>query len=158
MPAVRCTKSTKSLAPNTDPPFSMQEPVLGRLVRSDLPNGDVLHYEGNSGAERLVCGMYRNRNMYMKDTNGSEHFFEDGARRKLVCWNGIVYHFEGEKNFERVVRIECPNGVAYFEGGRNVERQVRFVKSDGTVEYYQGDRGKEKCVCVAWPCVENSEM
>ena len=58
----------------------------------DLPNGQVVYFEGQRGAERQV---------------------------RLVWPNGAVNYYEGEQNEERFVRAEYPNGqVEYYEGAR----------------------------------------
>ena len=46
-----------------------------------------------------------------------------------------MWHYEGEKGAERIVRIELPNGqVELYEGEMGAERMVRADLADGETE------------------------
>ncbi|EOD29612.1 hypothetical protein EMIHUDRAFT_365780 [Emiliania huxleyi CCMP1516] len=109
-----------------------------RLLRS----GQVQHFEGERGAERLVR---------LKFASGQVQHFEGdaGAERKVrtVFADGAVAHYEGEKGAERVVRVVCASGsVQYYEDERGAERLVRKEFSSGEVKHFEGERGAERKV------------
>ena len=97
-----------------------------RLVRLELPSGELQHLEGEKGTELLV-------------------------RRELP--GGMVQHYEGEEmGAERLVRLEVPCGmVQHYEGERGVERLVRRELLCGTVENFEGEQRAERLVCIIQP-------
>jgi len=81
---------------------------------------DVLHCEGEKGAERLV---------------------------RMVSADGAVRHFEGEDGAERCVRAVFADGtVHHYEGDDGTARLVRVVSADGAVRHFEGERGAERCL------------
>ena len=85
--------------------------VYGPCLRVDYPCGDVVHFQGDAGEERLVRKDYA---------------------------NGEVRHYAGEWGAERMVRAELPSGVVKrFEGGRGQERLVEESYSSGVVKLFE---------------------
>ena len=118
------------------------------LVCHEAAGGSVNHYKGEKGAERLVC---------LRAPSGSVTHFkgEKDAERIVRCklLRGDVLHLEGEKGAERVVCIELPSGeVRHFEGERGVERLVRSeLPYGGLVRHYEGEKGAEQLVSLELP-------
>ena len=118
------------------------------LVCHEAAGGSVNHYKGEKGAERLVC---------LRAPSGSVTHFkgEKDAERIVRCklLRGDVLHLEGEKGAERVVCIELPSGeVRHFEGERGVERLVRSeLPYGGLVCNYEGEKGAEQLVLLELP-------
>ena len=136
-------------------------------MRSELPCGQVLHFEGEKGAERWVrselpCGQVQVG--HYEGEKGAERM----VRQELPL--GQVLHYEGEKGAERKVRIELPLraggrrwlsklgwragvardfvscGVLHFQGEKGEERMVRIERPSGTVSHYEGEMGAERKV------------
>ena len=125
------------------------------MVRNEEPDGRVGHYEGESGAERLV--------RVETPDGGADHYEGEGGAERLVrAWNpapavrgergrrgpGEMVHCEGEQGAERYVRVEqsCSNRVLHFEGEAGAERRVRHEWPDGGVDHYEGEGGAEVLV------------
>ena len=97
-----------------------------RLVRVELPDGEVQHYEGDKGKARLV-------------------------RQEFP--SGTVHHFEGEKDKARLVRVELSDGnVKHYEGERGKERLVRVELVNDNVKHLEGEKGKERIVQAVSKC------
>ncbi|EOD24904.1 hypothetical protein EMIHUDRAFT_115761 [Emiliania huxleyi CCMP1516] len=73
---------------------------------------------------------------------------ERGADLRVrILRSGLVQHFEGERDAERMVRTEFADGVVhYYEGEKGAERGVRTEFPCGKVQYYEGERGAERMV------------
>jgi hypothetical protein len=119
--------------------------IDARLIKSIAVDNRVVISEGKSGEERIT---------------------------RIVHGNGAVYHYEGEKNHEALVRVDAyaessgfrrvchyrgdkdvevlwlvehSNGhVTHYEGGRNDEYKKKVVFASGNVLYFQGPRKKER--------------
>ena len=86
-----------------------------RLVRADLPSGEVLHYEGERHAERLMRQEQPSGDMVLQ-----HHYEGEKGTERLVRQeeqNGVVVHYEGKKGTERLVRCEVPSGPNSVEEG-----------------------------------------
>ena len=96
--------------------------TVGALLRSKLTAQSALeaHYEGEEGAERLVC---------CEEPDGSVWHFEGkkGMERRVrfVPANGGVWHYTGKKGARRLVRSK----VFHFEGEGGAEHIVRCEPS-----------------------------
>jgi len=85
-----------------------------------LQSGQMQHYEGEKGVERVV---------------------------RVEFPSGNVQHFEGGRGVERKVRsVRASGSVKYYEGDKGAERRVRAVLANGNVQYYEGDKGAERLV------------
>ena len=119
------------------------------VMRSGEPEGrQVSHYEGEEGAEHLVC---------YEAPGGAvtHHKGEKGSERLICLWepSGTVIHFKGKKGAERVVwRREAPSGeVWHFEGEKRAERVVRNEALSGTVSHFEGEKFAERLVRIELP-------
>ncbi|EOD38654.1 hypothetical protein EMIHUDRAFT_109323 [Emiliania huxleyi CCMP1516] len=117
-----------------------------RMVRLVLPS-NVVHYEGEQDAERVVRREFADGTVqHFEGEQGAERV----VRREFA--DGTVQHFEGERGAERVVRMERANGaVQHFEGEQGAERTVRMETASGIVQYYEGERGAERVVRMEFP-------
>ena len=76
----------------------------------------------------------------------------EGALVKRKFLSGNVYHYEGDKNAERLVRAELRSGrVKHYEGEKGAERLVRVEFPDGEVQHYEGEKGAERVVRGEFP-------
>lgn len=88
-----------------------------RLVRVELSDGRVRHFEGDSGEERHVKTTHK-------------------------C--GSVQHYAGERGKERLVTQSSSDGtVRHYVGERLKERLWRKDASDGLINLYRGPRFRE---------------
>ena len=119
----------------------------GAKVREEFPSGNVQHYEGERGAERIVRGEHPNGTV-------AHYKGEEGAERVVreVHPDGTIFHFKGALDAERWVRAVRPDGtVIHFKGERGAERLVRMVRPDGYVLHYKGEQYEERVVRVVRP-------
>ena len=123
-----------------------------RLVRVELPRGEVQHYEGEKGAERLVrCDMPGSRRVhYFEGEQGVERLVRCELHCELHC--GIVQHYEGEQGAERMARVVLPTSeVQHFKGEQGTERLVRLELPGGAVIHYEGEEGARRVVRIELP-------
>jgi hypothetical protein len=142
-----------------------------RLVRVEFPKGQVIHFLGPRGSERVVLrdftaphrevhhfegakGEERLVRVVDKD-KGVEDVYEGPAEQERLVkarWpNGDVQFFEGPKGEERMVRVELPgpnHEVLFYKGAKDKEHLVRKEEYDGDVSYYEGDEGEEHLVRI----------
>jgi len=141
-----------------------------RLVRIEHPEGQVIHFEGPRGSERVVLrdftaphrevhhfegakGEERLVRVVDKD-KGVEDVYEgpkDEERLVEARWpNGDVQFFEGPRGEERMVRAEMPGPKfrerLFYEGPKGEEHVVRRMEDDDSVSYYEGAEGEEHLV------------
>ena len=116
------------------------------LVRTDLSNRLVIHYDGMEGKEHIVCRRMPGHTLYYKGPKGKERCV------RCTLPNGMVQHFRGKRNCERVVSIvDAKLSKFHFTGDRNAETLVRCDFSDGRVKHFRGPCGNEVVVCCEHP-------
>jgi len=109
-----------------------------------LQSGQVKHFEGERGAERMVRTVFANGNVkYYKGEQGAERLV-----RMELADDGGVEHYEGESGAEQLSRAEFANGeeVQYYEGESGAERMVRVEFANGSVQHYEGEKGADRIV------------
>ena len=112
------------------------------LVCLEVPYDSVGHYEGEKGAEHIVRLEALSGDVsHYEGEKGAEHLVRFEASSGMVC------HFKGEKGAERVVRREGPSGtVSHFEGEKKAERAVRCELPSSEVRHFEGEQGAERLV------------
>lgn len=96
------------------------EECLRRIVK---PDGTIYTFDGPKGSERRVLKM-----VTMKS---------NGHRR--------IYHYDGEKNAERVEKCVHENEqVTWYDGPRGSERKYMTVHKSGAVVHYEGPKDHER--------------
>jgi hypothetical protein len=120
------------------------EGVAPRLVRIEHSNshGPTQYFEGGPGKEHLVRVKYTNSNTTL-------FFLGDKNDERLVRiqYNDVATFYEGQKGFERKVRVDMPNGCkVLYEGQQHFERMVRVECPNGSVKFYTGEKGAESIV------------
>jgi len=84
--------------------------------------------------------------------DGKMQFFagdETGMGRLVlvVTSTGQKFHYEGERSFERKVKVEVPGvQTLYFQGEHNNERLVEAVLQNGTIIHFDGPKDNERKV------------
>ena len=126
-----------------------------RVVRVELPGGEVQHFEGENGVERLVRVEVRGGTVQRFQGGMMQHFEgEKGAERlvRVEVPGSAELNFEGEKGAEHLMRLELPDGkVRHCEGERGAERVVRRELLCGTVEHFEGEKGAGRLVRIELP-------
>lgn len=120
-----------------------------RLVRKQMPSGEVRHYKGPKGSERLV-----RQTRGCKLDNWERRFKGPPGRERMVSaiesdidsWT--VEYYTGPPGQERKACTfnRVSNDLSFFEGPSGCERIVRAVDLRGRISYYEGDLLRERCV------------
>ena len=116
------------------------------LVRPERP---VINAYDMKWILRRGCGM--GAELRRDYTNGLV-FHNEGERdaERLVrveSTSGMVFHYEGERGAERKTRAEGPGyGVTHFEGEKDAERKLRTEYPDGSVVHFEGAKDAERQV------------
>lgn len=155
---------TDSTAFSTSKVFFEGEAGCERLVKRQYSSGGNMFYEGEPGSERKVRGVTscghvilfegsagRERQVSMKTDHGTCFYEGEKGNERQVRFetlSGERHIFEGETHATmRLVRKEEPNGdVQYFGGERNKERLQYIAHWNGSTVFFEGKRGKEKLV------------
>ena len=137
------TRIRVEVVSDTEQWYLMQpDSIVGALLRQEGPRARAVnHYEGEEGAEHLVC---------FAGPSGAMHYYdgEQGVERLVRCEGRCgVNHYNGEQGAERLVRCELRSGrVDHYEGETGTERLVRCDHPCGKVQHYKGEQDAEHMV------------
>ena len=106
------------------------------LVRNKLKNGRKQFYEG-----ALKCEEFSNGKKYYNGEKGTEHLIKIEFSEDIYQLQFIFY---GEKDKEKIIRVESSSGLKqFFTGEKDEEHLVCMEYPDGQKQFYTGDKDNE---------------